>query len=57
LDKVLGQRQFTVYQWCASHLLRTFLKETGAKFGILVNNSVKIERVADNIIQFPAFYL
>jgi predicted AAA+ superfamily ATPase len=37
--------------------LKTFLKETGAKFGIMVNNSVKIERVADNIIQLPAIFL
>ena len=37
--------------------LKTFLKETGTKFGILVNNSVKIELVADNIIQIPAIYL
>lgn len=36
--------------------LKTFLKETGAKFGILVNNSEKIEMVADNIIQIPAVY-
>jgi len=37
--------------------LKLFLKETGAKFGILVNNSEKIEIVADNIIQIPAIYL
>jgi hypothetical protein len=37
--------------------LKTFLKETGAKFGILINNSEKIERVADKIIQLPAIYL
>lgn len=37
--------------------LKSFLKETGAKFGILVNNSEKIELVADNIIQLPAIYL
>ena len=37
--------------------LKSFLKETGAKFGILVNNSEKIEIVADNIIQIPAIYL
>jgi predicted AAA+ superfamily ATPase len=36
--------------------LKTFLKETGAKFGILVNNSEKIEMVAGNIIQIPAVY-
>lgn len=37
--------------------LKIFLKETGAKFGILVNNSDKIEMVADNIVQIPAIYL
>ncbi len=37
--------------------LKSFLKETGAKFGIVVNNSEKIEIVADNIIQIPAIYL
>jgi len=37
--------------------LKTFLTETGAKFGILVNNSEKIEMMADNIIQIPASYL
>ncbi|MCK5912829.1 MAG: ATP-binding protein [Desulfuromusa sp.] len=36
--------------------LKIFLKETGAKFGILVNNSEKIEIIADNIIQIPAVY-
>ncbi|MFH2059541.1 MAG: ATP-binding protein [Pseudomonadota bacterium] len=36
--------------------LKSFLKETETKFGILVNNSDKIERVADNIIQIPAIY-
>ncbi len=37
--------------------LKTFLKETDAKFGMLVNNSDKIELLADNIIQLPAIYL
>lgn len=37
--------------------IKSFLKETGARFGMLVNNSEKIEMVADNIIQFPAIYL
>jgi len=37
--------------------LRSFLQDTGARFGILVNNSDKIERVADQIIQIPANYL
>lgn len=37
--------------------LKSFLKETGTKFGILVNNSDKIEIVAENIIQIPASYL
>jgi predicted AAA+ superfamily ATPase len=37
--------------------LKTFLKETGSRFGILVNNSDKIEVIADNIIQIPATYL
>lgn len=37
--------------------LKSFLKETGTEFGIFVNNSDKIEIVADNIIQIPASYL
>ncbi len=37
--------------------LKTFLKETESKFGMLVNNSDKIELLADNIIQLPAMYL
>lgn len=37
--------------------LKSFLEETGARFGILVNNSDKIEIVADKIIQIPAIYL
>lgn len=36
---------------------KKFIKETGARFGILVNNSEKIEIVADKIIQIPAIYL
>ncbi|MCD4751022.1 MAG: ATP-binding protein [Thermoanaerobaculales bacterium] len=36
--------------------LRTFLKDTGAAYGIVVNNSDKIEMLADNIIQIPAIY-
>ncbi len=37
--------------------LKTFLKETDARFGILVNNSEKIEMLTDNIVQIPAAYL
>jgi len=37
--------------------LKTFLSETGAKFGILINNSERIEMVADTIIKIPAVYL
>jgi hypothetical protein len=37
--------------------IKTFIKETGARFGMLVNNSEKIEMVAENIIQLPAIYL
>ncbi|MCF6265379.1 MAG: ATP-binding protein [Desulfuromusa sp.] len=33
--------------------LKTFLKETGSQYGILINNSEKIEMVAENIIQLP----
>lgn len=36
--------------------LKSFLKETEARFGILVNNSDKIELLADNIIQLPVAY-
>lgn len=36
--------------------LKIFLKDTGARFGILVNNAEKIEVIADNIIQIPAVY-
>ncbi|MEA3362927.1 MAG: ATP-binding protein [Thermodesulfobacteriota bacterium] len=37
--------------------LKTFLKETKSQYGILVNNSEKIEIIADNIIQIPAAFL
>jgi hypothetical protein len=37
--------------------MKSFLRDTGATFGILVNNSEKIEVVADNIIQIPATYI
>ncbi len=37
--------------------LKTFLHDTGARFGILVNNSDKIEMLTDNIVQLPAAYL
>lgn len=37
--------------------MKTFLGDTGARFGILVNNSEKIDMVAENIIQIPAVYL
>jgi uncharacterized protein len=37
--------------------LKTFIKETGAPFGLLVNTAEKIEMVADRIIQLPANYL
>jgi len=36
--------------------LRTFLKDTDTACGIVVNNSDKIEMLADNIIQIPAIY-
>jgi len=36
--------------------LRTFLKDTDTVYGIVVNNSDKIEMLADNIIQIPAIY-
>lgn len=36
--------------------LKQFLKDTNAPLGILVNNSEKIEFLADNIIQIPAQY-
>lgn len=34
--------------------LKTFIKDTSAPFGILVNNSEKIELLADDIVQIPA---
>jgi uncharacterized protein len=37
--------------------LKSFLKDTGARFGILINNSEKIEILTDKIIQIPAAYL
>lgn len=37
--------------------LKTFLQETGARFGLLVNNAEKIELLADNIVQFPAAWI
>jgi len=37
--------------------LKNFLKDTNAPLGILVNNSDKIEFLADNIMQIPACYL
>jgi len=36
--------------------LKNFLKDTDAPLGILVNNSDKIEFLADNIMQIPACY-
>ncbi|ADH86101.1 ATP-binding protein [Desulfurivibrio alkaliphilus] len=36
--------------------LRNFLADTGADIGIVVNNSEKIEFLADNILQIPARY-
>ncbi len=37
--------------------MKSFIKETDARFDILVNNSEKIEIIADDIIQMPAQYL
>ncbi len=37
--------------------LKNFINETGASYGLLINNSEKIEIVADRIIQLPATYL
>ena len=37
--------------------MKNFIKDTGARFGILVNSSDKIEVLADNIVQIPAVYL
>jgi len=36
--------------------LKNFIRDTGVQFGILVNNSDKIEFLSDNIIQIPAVY-
>ncbi len=36
--------------------MQTFIADTGAKFGILVNSAEKIEMVSDNIVQIPATY-
>jgi hypothetical protein len=36
--------------------LKNFLKDTNAHLGILVNNSDKIEFLANNIMQIPAHY-
>lgn len=36
--------------------LKTFISDTGVEFGILVNNSDKIEWLTDHIIQIPAVY-
>jgi len=36
--------------------LKNFMQDTGAPFGILVNNSDKIEFLTDRIIQIPAIY-
>jgi predicted AAA+ superfamily ATPase len=37
--------------------LKIFIEDTKAKFGILVNNTDKIELLTDSIIQLPAVYL
>jgi hypothetical protein len=37
--------------------MKSFIKETGANYGILINNTEKIEIIADKIIQIPAIYL
>ncbi len=34
--------------------LQTFIADTGARFGILINNADRIERLTDAIIQIPA---
>ncbi|MDM8537956.1 ATP-binding protein [Desulfobacterales bacterium HSG17] len=36
--------------------LKNFIQDTGVPFGILVNNSDKIEFLSDKIIQIPAIY-
>ncbi len=37
--------------------LKSFIKDTNVKFGILVNNGARIEILAERIIQIPAIYL
>ena len=37
--------------------LKNFINDTGARFGILVNNAERIEILSDNIIQISARYL
>jgi len=37
--------------------IKKFLAETDAEFGIMVNNSEKIEWLSENIIQIPAIFL
>ncbi|HJN50089.1 MAG: ATP-binding protein [Pseudomonadales bacterium] len=36
--------------------LKSFIKDTHSRFGILVNNAARIEVIADDIIQIPAIY-
>ncbi|MCF6317906.1 MAG: ATP-binding protein [Proteobacteria bacterium] len=36
--------------------LKSFIQDTNSKFGLLINNSKKIEVIADKIIQIPARY-
>jgi len=36
--------------------LKIFMEDTGAPFGIVVNNAEKIEFLADNVVQVPAVY-
>jgi len=44
------------YRRASLKALRTFLEDTGARYGVLVNNSDKIEMLADNVVQIPAIY-
>ncbi len=37
--------------------LKSFIKDTNVKFGILVNNGTRIEILSNRIIQIPAIYL
>ena len=37
--------------------LKSFIEDTGAGFGILINNADKIEIIANRIIQIPATYI